>query len=207
MKLAVFRNIAVLMILFVCTSAAYAQSSELAVLVGRIRTGDRGIQGLQPVKAAFDGAVAYELSYANRMVDGKLASLHWELTIAGAPKRDVKSTNLLLPRNYSTLFFTPGLKVKLLPGSGFSPYVVGGVGLGRYNASDTTIGGGANTADRAKTTYAVTYGGGVDFNLIGVLALRGEVRDFITGNPSFSAPFVTDKQHNLMVGAGIVLRW
>jgi opacity protein-like surface antigen len=195
------------MVLFVCTSVAYAQSSELAVLVGRINTGDRGIQGLQPVKAAFDGAVAYELSYANRMVDGKVASLHWELTIAGAPKRGVKSTNLVLPKNYSTLFFTPGLKLKLLPGGGVSPYVVGGVGLGRYNASDTTIGGTANPADRANTTYAVTYGGGVDFNLIGVLALRGEVRDFITGNPSFSAPFVTDKQHNLIVGAGIVLRW
>ena len=40
-----------------------------------------------------------------------------------------------------------------------------------------------------------------------VEAVRGEVRDFMTGTPSLSTPFLNDRQHNLYVGAGIVVRW
>jgi len=190
-----------------CAPAAFAQEHEVALLVGRLNPSDRGLDSLQPIKAAFDGAVSFEVNYANRMVDGELASLHWEITIAGAPNTGVKSTNLLLPKNYSSLFLTPGLKLKLFPGGGISPYIVGGAGVGRYSESDTILGGGANTGDRANTTWAFNFGGGVDFNLFSSLAVRGEVRDFVTGNPSFSAPFLTNKQHNIFVGGGVVVKW
>ncbi len=187
--------------------AAFAQEHEVGVLVGRLKPTDRGLQSLGPIKAAFDGAVTYQVNYANRMVDGDLASLHWEIAITGAPRTDVKSTGLLLPRNYSSLFLTPGLKLKLFPGGGISPYLVGGAGIGRYTESATNVNGSPNTGDRATTTWVFNYGGGVDFNLFGPVALRGEVRDFVTGNPSFNAPFLTNKQHNIFVAGGIVIRW
>lgn len=196
-----------LLMIFSCAPVAFAQEHEVALLIGRLKAGDRGLDSLQPIRAAFDGAVSYEVNYANRMVDGELASLHWEITIVGAPNTGVKSTNLLLPKNYSSLFLTPGLKLKLFPGGGISPYIVGGVGLGRYRESDTTVGGTPNTGDRANTTWAFNFGGGVDFNLFGPVAVRGEVRDFVTGNPSFSAPFLTNKQHNVFVGGGVVVKW
>jgi opacity protein-like surface antigen len=196
-----------LLALFAFAPAAFAQEHEVALLVGRLKPSDRGLDSLQPIRAAFDGAVSYEVNYANRMVDGELASLHWEITIVGAPSAGVKSTNLLLPKNYSSLFFTPGLKLKLFPGGGISPYIVGGVGLGRYKESDTILSGGANTGDRANTTWAFNFGGGVDFNLFGPVAVRGEVRDFVTGNPSFSTPFLDNRQHNIFVGGGVVVKW
>ncbi|MGE0132358.1 MAG: outer membrane protein [Blastocatellales bacterium] len=196
-----------MLMIFACAPAAFAQEHEVALLVGRLKPSDRGLDTLQPIRAAFDGAVSYEVNYANRIVDGELASLHWEITIAGAPSAGVKSTNLLLPKNYSSLFFTPGLKLKLFPGGGISPYIVGGVGVGRYAQSDTTVGGAPNTGDRANTTWAFNFGGGVDLNLLGPVAVRGEVRDFVTGNPSFSAPFLTNKQHNIFVGGGVVVKW
>lgn len=193
--------------LFVFAPAAFAQEHEVAVLVGRLNPSDRGLDSLQPIKAAFDGAVSYEVNYANRMVDGELASLHWEITIAGAPSAGVKSTNLLLPKNYSSLFFTPGLKLKLFPGGGISPYIVGGAGVGRFTQSSTTLGGAPNTGDRANTTWAFNFGGGADFNLFRSFAVRGEVRDFVTGNPRFRSPFLENKQHNIFVGGGIVVKW
>ncbi len=198
---------AVLLIAFACAPAVFAQEHEVAVLVGRIEPSDRGLRSLQTVRAALDGALSYEVNYANRMVDGELASLHWEITIVGAPRSGVGSTDLLLPKNYSSLFFAPGLKLKLFPGGGISPYIVGGVGLGRFIESDTTVGGAPNTGDRANTTWAFNFGGGVDFNLFGPVAARGEVRDFITGNPSFSTPFLTNKQHNIFVAGGVVVKW
>jgi opacity protein-like surface antigen len=194
-------------LIFACAPAIFAQEHELALLVGRLKPSDRSLSSVGQVKAAFDGAATYQINYANRMLNGELASLHWELAIAGAPRTGVKSSNVLLPRTYSTLIFTPGLKLKIFPGGGFSPYLVSGVGLGRFSQSGTNINGSPNTGDRSNTSFVFNYGGGVDLNVLGPISVRGEVRDFMTGAPSFSTPFLNDRQHNVYVGAGIVVRW
>jgi len=196
-----------LLLIFVSAPAVFAQEHELALLVGRLKASDSTLNSVGQVKAAFDGAVTYQINYANRMVNGELASLHWELAIAGAPRTGVRSSNVLLPRTYSTLIFTPGLKLKIFPGGGFSPYLAGGVGLGRFSQSGTNINGTPNTGDRSNTSFVFNYGGGVDMNVLGPISVRGEARDFMTGNPSFSTPFLNDRKHNLFVGAGIVVRW
>ncbi|HKE03112.1 MAG TPA: outer membrane beta-barrel protein, partial [Blastocatellia bacterium] len=193
-----------LLLIFVSSPAVFAQEHELALLVGRLKASDSTLNSVGQVKAAFDGAVTYQINYANRMVNGELASLHWELAIAGAPRTGVRSSNVLLPRTYSTLIFTPGLKLKIFPGGGFSPYLAGGVGLGRFSQSGTNINGSPNTGDRSNTSFVFNYGGGVDLNVLGPISVRGEARDFMTGNPSFSTPFLNDRKHNLFVGAGIV---
>ena len=190
-----------------CSIITLAQENEFAVLVGGMKTGEKGLRSTQPARAAFDGALAYEVSYARRFIDGSLASLHWEITGVGAPRTDVKSTDLLLPRSYSTIFVTPGLKLRLFPGSGLSPYIAAGAGFGRYQASELLNNLQANTADREVSTWVFNYGGGVDLNVIGPIAVRGEIRDFITGSPSLYAPFLIDKQHNVTAAAGLVLRW
>jgi opacity protein-like surface antigen len=200
---------ALLLLIFAFAPAVFAQEHELAVLVGRLKPSDRSLQlnPVQTVDAAFSGAATYQINYANRVVNGEVASLHFELAVVGAPRTGVKSDNFLLPRTYSTLIFTPGLKLKVLPGSGFSPYVVSGIGLGRFSLSDTNINGTPVTGDRSNTSFVFDFGGGVDLNVVGPLSIRGEVRDFIAGTPSFSTPFLNDRQHNLYVGAGIVLRF
>lgn len=185
---------------------ATAQENEIAVLVGGAKTGDQGLQTSSTIKAAFDGATAYELNYAHRMVDGKLASLHWELMIAGVPKTGVKSASLVLPRSYSSLFLAPGLKVKIFPG-GVSPYVVAGLGLGRQTASDTNLNGQPNNGDKTNTTWIFNYGGGVDFPIFPHLALRGEVRDLITGTPKLNGQLFDKRQHNILAVIGVAVRW
>ena len=200
---------ALLLMIFSFAPAVFAQENELALLIGRLKPSDRtlSLNPVQTVDAAFDGALTYQFNYANRMVNGELASLHFEIAVTGAPRTGVRSDNFLLPRTYSTLIFTPGLKLKLLPRAGFSPYVVGGAGLGRFSLSDTNIAGDPVTGDRSNTSFVFNYGGGVDLNVLGPISIRGEVRDFMTGTPSFSTPFLNDRQHNLFVGAGIVLKF
>ena len=200
---------ALLLLIFAFAPAAFAQEHELAFVFGRLKPSDRTLtlNPVQNVDAAFSGAPTYQINYSNRVVNGEVASLHFEVPVIVAPRTGVRSDNFLLPQTYSTVIFTPGLKLKVLPGSGFSPYVVSGVGFGRFSQSDTNINGTPNTGDRSNTSFVFNYGGGVDVNVLGPLSIRGEVRDFMTGNPSFSAPFLSGKQHNLYVGAGIVLKW
>ena len=199
--------LAVLCLLCASASLVSAQENEAAILVGRLNTGDKGLQSSQVVKTAFDGATMYQINYARRFVDGQVASLHWEFLVAGAPTTNVKGTNLLLPRNYSTLFLTPGVKLKLFPNGGFSPYGVFGIGYGRYTSSQDLSNGQPNTGDRRNHTYAINYGGGIDMSLLGPLGVRGEVRDFVTGTPRLNTSLLANKQHNIQVAIGLVFRW
>jgi opacity protein-like surface antigen len=197
-----------LMLIFAFAPAVFAQEHELAFLVGRLKPSDRSIS-LNPIPAAetaFSGAATFQVNYSNRVVNGEVASLHLELPVVVAPRTGVKSDNFFLPRTYSTLIFTPGLKLKVLPGGGFSPYVVSGIGLGRFGLSETNIDGSPTVGDRDNTNFVFNFGGGVDLNLLGPISIRGEVRDFMTGAPSFSTPFLNDRKHNLFVGVGLVIR-
>jgi hypothetical protein len=200
---------ALLLLIFTFAPAVFAQEHELAFVVGRLKPSDRSLSlnPLPPIETAFDGAATYQINYSKRMVNGELASLHFEIPVVIAPRVGVKSDNFFLPRTYSTVLFTPGMKLKVFPGSGFTPYVVGGIGLGRFSDSDTNIDGSPNTGDRTRTSFVFNFGGGVDLNVLGPLSVRGEVRDFMTGNPSFSEPFLNDRQHNLYIGVGIVLKF
>jgi opacity protein-like surface antigen len=204
-----FCFLALLLMVFAFAPTVFAQKNELALLIGRMKPSDRSLS-LNPapaIDATFDGALTYQINYANRVANGEVLSLHLELAVTGIPRTGVRSDNFLLPRTYSTLIFTPGLKLKMFPGGGFSPYVVGGAGLGRFSLSDTNIGGGAVPGDGSNTSFVFTYGGGVDLNILGPLSVRGEVRDYLAGTPNFGALTLNERQHNLFIGAGIVLRF
>ncbi len=198
---------AVLLILLSTVVVAHAQQREISILVGRLKTGDKGIQGVQTIAAAFDGAVSYEITYGRRFVDGEIAALYGELLIAGAPSTKIKVTNVVLPNSYSSLFFTPGLKLKLFPKGGLSPFIAAGLGMGRYSGDAQTSTGQTVTGDTANTTWAFQYGGGVDLNFGSVFAIRGEVRDFITGKPKLTAPFFDKNQHNVNIAVGVVFKF
>src|SRR5262249_17131639 len=146
-----------LLLISVSAPAVLAQEHELALLVGRLKASDSTLNSVGQVKAAFDGAVTYQINYANRMVNGEVASLHWELAIAGAPRTGVRSSNVLLPRTYSTLIFTPGLKLKIFPGGGFSPYLAGGGCLGRFSPRRTDINRTPNTRGLSATSLVFKY--------------------------------------------------
>lgn len=136
-----------------------------------------------------DAAVTYEGTIAHRLLNLHLASLHVELPIAGTPNRDVHGA---FAGEYSSIFFTPSLRLKLsLPF--FSPFVSVGGGLAHFSSS--TLGN--------STTGAFQVGGGVDLSTpIPLLGFRAEVREFHTGEPNFST-----NQQNLFVGGGLVLKF
>lgn len=139
-----------------------------------------------------------------RLFDAKLASLHAELPIAGIPSQNltVNSTFSTVVDHLSTVFITPGVRLKLLPIAHISPWVSVGGGWARYSIASGT----------STSKAALQYGGGLDFKTgLPLLGFRAEVRDFVTGNTTFGViPGTTASglhHHNVLAGGGIVLRF
>ncbi|MGZ4842971.1 MAG: hypothetical protein ACXV5J_14555 [Candidatus Angelobacter sp.] len=195
---------AVLLIFLFLASAGFAQQNDVAVSFGG--TFSPGLTGLpiceaipvcptNPVSRSVDPGFSVEGAYAHRMANFRLASLHLELPVmfSTSRKTDVFGTG------FSTFFFTPSLRLNLLPSSGVSPFVSAGGGLARFKESSTSD-------DRG----AFQVGGGLDFKTrLPLLGFRVEARDFITGRPGTPAftTITSDHLHNLFVGGGITLHF
>jgi hypothetical protein len=85
-----------------------------------------------------------------------------------------------------------------------NPFVTAGLGTNRFSgpASASAVHLGLVGADNG-WQFAWNYGAGSDIVLQRHLALRLELRDYVTGQPSF----ITGTSHNIVPSAGIVFRF
>lgn len=171
--------------------AAQAQQHELAITAG----------GNFPRNNQFDSGASFAVggSYSGRLAAVPFAALYFELPVVVAPK-----SVLHLPSrtNYSSLFITPGLKVKFAPGFPMSPFIAAGVGFAHFAADATST-----TGSDSHTTNVFDFGAGLDMKVFPYLSLRGEVRDFYSGSPGFSAITDNSRQHNIVAQTGLVFRF
>lgn len=188
-------------------AAAFAQSHEVALTSGGLKIGERGFDLPQPGFLKFSSGLTYQLSYAQRLLDAKLAALYFEIPLAGTPRTKVNTQNALTPKTYSSLFFTPGVKLKLLPGRKYSPFALMGVGLAHFREGDTRTNNQPNPNPSARTDAVFDFGFGLDVRLIRVLSIRGEVRDFYAELPPLSVRALSDRQHNALISGGVVVRF
>jgi opacity protein-like surface antigen len=181
----------------------FAQKNELAVIAGAKITPQVGNTTNQ---TTFATKFAIEANYAAQLAHVPAVSLHLEFPFVASPSTDLTTSNLTAVKSYSSFFFTPALRLKILPESPFSPWISGGGGFAHFNPSSTTQAGTTVTTD-STTTSAVQAGAGADFHppLLPV-AFRFEVRDFYTGIPNLNTVNIKVR-HNLLVGGGIVLRF
>lgn len=191
-------------VLLLLSIPVFSQANEIGVLAGGIFTSDKtpatGV-GTCSLNNPFCGAtvhtptrISYEGILAHRLVNLHIASLHLELPIVGTPTRTLEQGGLR--QDFSTIYFTPGLRLKLsLPF--FSPFVSAGGGFAHYSAGAGSLNIGSSTVG------AFQLGGGLDITTpIPLIGLRAEVRDFHNANPNF-----TVGQNNIFAGAGIILKF
>jgi len=184
---------------------AHAQAADFAVLAGGIFTTDKTPSagtGSCTTSNPFCGQtihtpsrISYEGALAVRMVNAHLASLHFELPVVGTPTRTLEQGGFR--QDFSTVFFTPGLRLRAsLPF--FSPFVAVGGGFARYSPTSS---GTSNPG--SSTVGAFQVGGGFDLSShIPLIGFRAEARVFHTGTPDF-----TVGQNQVFAGAGLVLRF
>jgi hypothetical protein len=199
--------LAALSFVLLSASTAVAQKNEFGVLIGGNFTGDRDFIPPSLGQLRIDNNVTFEIVYGRRIVDARAASLHLEFLLAGTPEKNLNTSNVFVPRSYSSLFFTPGLKLKIFPGFFITPYVAAGGGYARFNQSDVLISGQPNGGDQASNTLVYDYGGGIELKVFPYISLRGEIRDFVSGTPGFNFPVSGGRQHNLIPAAGLVIRF
>jgi hypothetical protein len=84
------------------------------------------------------------------------------------------------------------------------PFLTGGVGFNRFSGplSASAIAEGLVSASNG-LQFAGNFGGGTDVVLRRHVALRLELRDYVTSQPSF----ITGTSHNIVPSAGLVFRF
>ena len=187
--------------------AAYGQQHELGVLIGGVETGSHSIVPPEQGSLDINGAFALEVALDQRLINAHLASLYFDVPVIVTPSTGLSSSNVLLPRSYSSVFVTPGLKLKILPVGGFSPYLVLGGGLAHFSSSSTIQNNSPNTGNPGSTSAVYDFGGGLDIRVVPLVGLRVEVRDISSGDPSFNVSVTNSRQHNVLIAAGVVLRF
>ncbi|HET9406520.1 MAG TPA: outer membrane beta-barrel protein [Candidatus Sulfotelmatobacter sp.] len=174
--------------------SASAQKNDVGVTFGGYITFDNPLN----IGAAF----AVEGSYARRIASVPLLAVSAELPIAGSTKSSIPTLNgTVLARSYTSLFISPGLRVRLAPRFFLSPYVAAGVGYGRFNRQ---LFNGLTSSDGA---FVVDIGGGLDIKILRFVSLRGEIRDFNSSSIGLQELIVRGRQNNLFFTLGLGARF
>lgn len=146
-------------------------------------------------------APALEGTFAHRIAKVPLLGVYVELPVAGSFSSSIPTlSGLTVARSYSSLFITPGLRLRLAPSFPISPYVSAGLGYGRFNRQ---LYSGVSTAD---STFALDVGGGLDLKILPIVGLRAEVRDFNSGGVGLET-LALGRQNNVFVTAGVTVRF
>ena len=195
------KSLRVICVVLILTVAAFAQKAEIALTVG----------AYHPVNNSFSSgnAFAIEGDIAARLASVPFIALYLEVPVAGTLQDvPVNSASLTSTGSYSSIFVTPGLRLKLAPGFPISPYVAAGGGLAHFSRSASQTPSGSSSSIN-KGVFDIA--GGLDVKIAPFLSLRGEVRDFYSGSPELSLNQVTgtfnQRQHNILGTAGLVLRF
>lgn len=164
-------------------------------------------------KTGVDGRFALEFGVAAGFAKVHDFTLVAEFPVVFSPNADVRSGNVSLARSYSSLFFTPALRIMYVPNpinhsrlSVVYPWFSLGAGLAHFSPSSINLAGSASGA-KSSTEGAFQAGAGVDIGIYRKsIALRAEVRDFYTGPPNLGVAGI-NLRHNVVASAGIVFRF
>jgi len=180
-------------------------NQELTFSLGGIPGQTRSFQGPGGT-AQVSADRSFGINYGHRFLGAKIAALYGEIEFVAIPNRALTAASATVPQNYASLYLTPGVRLKFLPGSRLSPWAAIGGGYGLYQQS-AQLSNGQNTTNKFLNRGVFEYGGGLDYRLFRFIGLRGEVRDLVSGNPNLNAALNSSTQHNVVASGGIILRF
>ncbi len=180
-------------------------NQELTFSIGGAPGQTRSFQGSAGT-AQVSADRSFGINYGHRFLGAKIAALYGEIEFVAIPNRTLTAATATVPQNYASLYLTPGLRLKFFPGSRLSPWGAIGGGYGLYQQS-AQLSNGQNTTNKFLNRGVFEYGGGLDYRLFRFIGLRGEVRDFISGNPDLNVALSSSSQHNVVASGGIILRF
>ena len=202
MRLLVFLALALL----AATSPAVAQSNDITLSLGGIPTQSRSFRSPSAGSVQISADVSLGANYGHRLLDVEFAAIYGEIQFVALPNRSLTAPTTTVPQNYASLYVTPGLRLKVLPTARLSPWVALGGGYALYEQS-AKLSNGQNTTSKFLNRGVFDFGGGLDYRLFRLFGLRGEVRDFVSGNPNLNVALSSSTQHNIVASGGISVRF
>lgn len=195
----------------VASGMAQDEKNELGGILGRTFISNQGIKDATvPSVIAFGKGLTFDVDYARRFLVTPLYALSGEVVFAYNPDEDINAGsygNAIVPPDMKELFVTPAARVNLFPTTAVSPWVSLGAGFGHLSQGSSLIYGGSNPG-KSTTSGVLELGLGLDVKLSKRVYIRGQVRDFWSGEPDFPlAPTGKSRQHNLFVGGGAYWRF
>jgi hypothetical protein len=207
-------GIAVLLVAIMLAASAIAQDekNEIGGILGRTFISDQGIKGatyFDPIIHSGKG-LSVEGEYAHRFLVTPIYAISGEALVMYNPDEDLNAGeygHAVVPTDYKQLFITPAARVNLFPTTAVSPWVSLGVGFFHFSEGKMLDYSGVNPG-KSTTGAAIEAGFGLDVKVWKRLSIRGEVRDFWSGEPDFPlAPTGKSRQHNFLVGGGAFWRF
>ena len=207
-------GIAVLMVVTTLAASAVAQDekNEVGGILGRTFISNQGIKsGIDPnTIIAFGKGLSFEGEYARRLIVTPIWSVSGEALFVYNKDEDINGGAYqfaVVPPQLSELFVTPAARVNLFPTTAVSPWVSFGAGFGHISQNSHLIYGGTNPG-KSTTSAVIEAGIGLDVKVWKRLSIRGEARDFWSGEPDFPlAPTGKTRMHNYFVGGGAFWRF
>ncbi|MBI1874202.1 MAG: outer membrane beta-barrel protein [Acidobacteria bacterium] len=195
-------GLAVAACVYVMPDAAFAQQRfDVGLMLGQTKTSDEGA-ALQ-----FDPATAWQATFAWRVWANEAVRVSVEVPFLASPAFEVATPGRTLPKEYASLYLTPGVRVTLPANGPVSAFGSVGAGYARYSESKLRADGSPNPDQRDTNAGALQLDGGVDVRGFGWLGFRGEVRDVLTGARNFSIATPRGRVHNVTASGGLVLRF
>ena len=196
------RAVFVVVLLVGWSAPVGAQSRvDVGMLLGSTKASDEG-SALQ-----FDRGTTYQATFAWRVWQNDAVAVAIEVPFLASPKFEVTTPGRSLPKEYASLYLTPGVRVVAFPGHVVSVFGAVGAGYARYSESKLRADESPNPGQRDTNTDAIQFGAGIDIAALRRLGFRFEVRDLFTGARLFSIATPGSRVHNVVGSGGLVLRF
>jgi len=196
---------AALVTVAILTSSAFAQNNELTAAIGRTFISNQGVKGsnLFNNDVHFGKGLSFEVNYGRHIWGEGFTRLTFEVPVVINTDEDLNFAANSVPSSYQQYFVTPSLRANIFAMTAVSPWISAGGGFGHFRPASQLEFGGPSGA-KSNTTGVMQIGIGLDVKLKGRFSLRGEARDFWSGAPDILVDTGKSRQHNYLVGGGVV---
>jgi len=207
------RGLAIVVILLFSNCTLWAQAeknNQLGFLLGVEFIADLCTVATPSVPVEISNSEVFQLNFAHRLM-GTDTQLWLEVPAAAGPSHSIRSDDPNTTNSLATFYATPSFRVNFTAQRTFSPWLSFGGGYALFEGGEG-LQNGLKNPDRFTNTGALQFGGGVDIRtplkVLMPIGLRAEVRDFYSLDiPRFITPVRDDRQHNLIVSGGFILKF
>jgi len=199
-----------IVIVLVLGCGAWAQRNDVSVTAGSTFVSTQtvyntGLSFNPPLH--FGNEVTVAGNYSLLLKTAGLFGIHVEVPVAIYPRMDLNTAYHGIPKDIGALFVTPSVRVNVFSQDSVSPWVSVGGGYGRFREAPRDNFYGPNTGPTSSNTGVVQFGAGLDVWIWHHWGLRGEARDFYSGEPVLNVDTNRSRMHNYYVGAGFLYRF